>query len=130
MKIKKTAVIFAVCLIIALFYLSFGCPFRFLTGISCPGCGISRALMSLLKLDFADAFHFNPVIFAMPVFAVLFFVFRKQNKKTAVTFGIMCLCLGVVYIYRMCSGVAPDVVYMHPEEGVIYKIVRSVFYVS
>lgn len=35
------------------------CPFYMLTGLQCPGCGIQRALHSLLHLDFRAAWHYN-----------------------------------------------------------------------
>ena len=129
MKIKRVSVIIVI-VGIALFYLTYGCPFRFFMGISCPGCGMTRSLNSLMTLDFHSAFYFHPMVYIMPVFAVLLFVFRKQNKKTAIVFSVMCLCLGIVYAYRMFFNVAPDIVYFHPEEGILYQIVRSVFYVS
>ncbi len=129
MKIKRVSIIVAV-IGIALLYLTLGCPFRFFTGISCPGCGMTRSLNSLVTLDFHSAFYFHPLVYTMPVFAVLLFVSRKQNKKTAIIFGVICLCLGIVYVYRLFFNVAPDIVYFHPEDGMIYKIVRSVFYVS
>ena len=51
---------------VALFYIvieSLGvtCPILFLTGISCAGCGMSRAWLSLLRLDLAGAFAFHPL---------------------------------------------------------------------
>ncbi|MBR7161246.1 MAG: DUF2752 domain-containing protein, partial [Clostridia bacterium] len=39
------------------------CPFRFFTGLQCPGCGISRMLIALLHLDLVSAFRYNPFIF-------------------------------------------------------------------
>ncbi|MBQ2989056.1 MAG: DUF2752 domain-containing protein [Clostridia bacterium] len=39
------------------------CPFRLITGLQCPGCGISRMLMAVIRLDFVSAFHYNPVVF-------------------------------------------------------------------
>jgi len=38
------------------------CPFRWLTGWDCPLCGATRMGSSLLHLDVASAFAFNPVV--------------------------------------------------------------------
>lgn len=38
-----------------------GCMFRKLTGIECPGCGMTRAAHALLNGRISDAFAFNPV---------------------------------------------------------------------
>lgn len=37
------------------------CLFRKFTGFLCPGCGNTRAAISLLKLDFSSAFSYNPL---------------------------------------------------------------------
>lgn len=36
------------------------CPFRALTGLECPGCGVTRMCLALLRLDFAGAWAANP----------------------------------------------------------------------
>lgn len=38
------------------------CPFYFLTGFFCPGCGALRAIHSLLQGDPVRAFGFNPLL--------------------------------------------------------------------
>jgi len=35
------------------------CPFKYLTGLHCPGCGSQRALHNLLHLDFAKVASYN-----------------------------------------------------------------------
>ncbi len=35
------------------------CIFHTVTGLQCPGCGSSRAALSLLRLDFAGALSYN-----------------------------------------------------------------------
>lgn len=47
------------------------CPFKYLTGLDCPGCGSQRAIHALLHGDFSKAFIFNPLlIFSIPYLAV------------------------------------------------------------
>ncbi len=41
------------------------CIFFLTTGFKCPGCGVSRMFISMLKFDFVSAFHYNPVIFIL-----------------------------------------------------------------
>lgn len=52
-----------------------GCPFRFLTGFTCPGCGTTRALHQILHGHFYAAFTLNPLLFLALPFA-LFALFR------------------------------------------------------
>ena len=43
------------------------CPFRFLTGFTCPGCGATRALHQILHGHFETAFMLNPLfLLAIP----------------------------------------------------------------
>lgn len=37
------------------------CPFRFLTGLTCPGCGTTRAAYQILHGHFVTAFTLNPL---------------------------------------------------------------------
>lgn len=44
------------------------CPYRALTGLPCPGCGLTRATHYLLRGDLATAWAYNPLLFlAMPL---------------------------------------------------------------
>lgn len=47
--------------------LGFGipCVYKTFLGLDCPSCGISRMFLAMLRLDFAAAFAFNPVIFCL-----------------------------------------------------------------
>lgn len=38
------------------------CPFRLLTGFTCPGCGTTRALHQVLHGHFDTAFTLNPLL--------------------------------------------------------------------
>ena len=109
---------------------SVGCPIRLLFGVSCPGCGMTRAAVSIAKLDFCAAIHYHPAVFTIPVFALFFLIFRKNKKAVYAIFFVICLLLLAVYIYRLLRGISPDVVYFSPGEGLIYKTVRSVFNVN
>ena len=43
------------------------CPFRTVTGFTCPGCGSTRGLHRLLHADVVGAFKFNPLmVIALP----------------------------------------------------------------
>ena len=55
----------------AVFKISIPCMFYKITGFHCPGCGITRLLFSLIKLDFYQAFRYNPLIFILLTIFVL-----------------------------------------------------------
>lgn len=48
-----------------------GCPFRLLTGFTCPGCGTTRALHQILHGHFDTAFTLNPLLLLAIPFLLL-----------------------------------------------------------
>lgn len=61
-------------------YMDITCVFLKIFGIPCPGCGMTHALLSLLKLDFYGAAKYNILIFFMPyVFLYIFFNIKIQT---------------------------------------------------
>lgn len=62
-----------------LHYLDTTCVFLKFIGIPCPGCGMTRAFISLIKLDFVKAIKYNIVIFFMPyIFMYIFLDFKHK----------------------------------------------------
>ena len=45
------------------------CPFHALTGLNCPGCGLTRGFNALFHGDFLNALHLNALI---PLYALIF----------------------------------------------------------
>ncbi len=41
------------------------CLFRLVTGLQCPGCGVSRMCMALLRLDLRAAWQANPALLCL-----------------------------------------------------------------
>ncbi len=50
--------------------ISLPCPFHFVTGLDCPGCGVTRMATALFHGDFRAAWQANPaILLALPVLA-------------------------------------------------------------
>ena len=43
-------------------HLAVPCPFHAVTGLWCPGCGVTRMCLALLRLDVSGAWKANPVL--------------------------------------------------------------------
>lgn len=52
------------------------CVFSNLTGIDCFGCGITKSLIAILKLEFTKAFQYNKLVIIIA--PLLFFVWIKR----------------------------------------------------
>lgn len=51
------------------------CIINELTGLVCPGCGITRMLFSIVKLDFKSAFMYNQLLFVLLPFIIGFIIY-------------------------------------------------------
>lgn len=97
----------AVCLYFAFFLLLFQevCPMLLLTGIPCPGCGLTRAGILLMRGHFAQAFQMHPFIYAWTMF-FLYFVWQRYGRGRRMAHGMQIIIVLVVamvlfYGYRM-----------------------------
>ena len=52
----------------------FKCIFKEIFNIYCAGCGTTRMFESIFKLDFYQAFRYNPLIFILSLFAFLYLI--------------------------------------------------------
>lgn len=114
-------------LLIAAFYAAMElagitCPIRWLTGISCAGCGMSRAWLALLRLDLSAAFAYHP-LFWLPVPAALVLLLRHRLPKALVrwTLGIACLLFLAVYGIRLLRP-EDTIVTFSPRTGMVYRL--------
>ena len=126
---KGTVIGLSVVLGLFLLRFAFGlpCPIQYLSGISCPGCGMTRGLWGLVTLDFAAAWHFHPAAFALPPACVLWAVCRLKGWKkaalaTLVGFAVLMVC---IYLGRLILGDG-SVVAFEPENGLIGRILNRI----
>ena len=122
----KNLIYFAVAAV-PLYYIYgyIGCPFRYLFGFSCAGCGMTRATMAILSGDFALAFEMNPMIYLFPVAAVIYFLRKKIPKKAmnVITYAGITIVM-IIYLLRLFSD--NEVVYIDLKTGIIYKIIKFI----
>ena len=101
---KRCALALAVA---ALCYLLFGviggwCMFRRVTGLPCLTCGMSRAWLCALRLDFAGAFFWHPLFWTLPLLVLLFLFCNRLPKKAVVAAAaILAVLFAGTYIVRM-----------------------------
>ncbi len=76
------------------------CPFKKAFLIDCPGCGLQRSVIALLRGNLAQAWHYYPAIFPMLLlFLVAFFQMRFSFPKGAFilkTLYIVCTAFIII----------------------------------
>ena len=88
------------------------CIFYQLTGWQCPGCGMSRMVLSLVRLDPVSAFHYNPFFFiTLPI--VLFCLLYSDIvyiRKGVRTLGKMEIVLWIEVVLALAFGVVRNLI--------------------
>ena len=95
---EKLLVTLALLLFISvLYFLKTTCPIKELFGIECPGCGMTRAILSALRLDLKTAFEYHRMFWSVPLL-YLFFLFdgRLFEKRWVNTAVLLCVLAGFV----------------------------------
>ena len=122
------AVLAVIALYALLFALGITCPIKYVSGISCPGCGMSRACFSAICFDFDAAFAYHPLwILLLPfaVTAVALYARKKRRAFRACIVGGVILLLAV-YVWRMIASTG-DVVVAEPQNGLIGRAFGKFF---
>lgn len=55
------------------------CIIRTVTGFLCPGCGVTRATLALLRLEPIEAFRYNPSYTVFLLVAAIWFIWFAAN---------------------------------------------------
>jgi len=95
------------------------CPFALITGMACPGCGMTRAASSLIRGDLTTALGYHPLV---PLIAILavggwgWYMLRRSGRvqplptswvnSILIVTGVMLLG---VWAARLLSGTLPPV---------------------
>lgn len=103
-----------------------GCPIKFVTGISCAGCGMTRAWLALLRLDLRTAFEYHP-LFWLPTVALIIFALKGKipKKMYKLLLFTIVLLFGIVYMYRMIGS--DQIVIFEPKKGIFFRIAEFIY---
>ncbi|MCH5167714.1 MAG: DUF2752 domain-containing protein [Erysipelotrichales bacterium] len=52
------------------------CIIKKITHLYCPGCGLTRMIISLLKLNFYQAFRYNPLLFILLILSIIYNIIK------------------------------------------------------
>ncbi len=95
------------------------CPFALVTGLACPGCGMTRAVSRLVRGDLTGAFDYHPLVFlvaALAIFGGAWYLARRQNHRPAISTPSLNVGLATigaaflaVWLARLASGTLPVV---------------------
>lgn len=95
--------------------LSIPCVFNHVTGLYCPGCGMTRASLALFSGDIYQSFRYNMLIFILLPLLILFYVLEKKGKvklSQSIMFGMLVITIafGILRNLEPFSWLAPNAV--------------------
>lgn len=127
-KLYFSILVFLILFVLAIIYfvlIQYGfvipCVFHELTGLYCPGCGATRMIVSLLHLDFYQAFRFNPLLFCLLPFLCYIGIFEYRNwlygnkkvlidNKVWIFLLIATILFGILRNIEIFSFLAPTLI--------------------
>ena len=115
--VVKYSIILGVGVAYLIFFLCVGfgipCVFREITGLKCPGCGISKMFVSLARFDFAAAFRHNPLIFTTSPLLLAYLAtseikyIRYGNRDMGKWEPFMWVELALLLVYGVLRNIFP-----------------------
>lgn len=102
-----------------------GCPIKKLTGISCAGCGMSRALLAAAQFQFSKAFYYHPLFWLCPIIIALY-VFWERISPTIRKhiFMLIIICFCSVYVLRLFF-IENNIVEIDVQSGLLPSLIQK-----
>ena len=124
--LKKEVITVLLLLLILLIYFVFNkitnigipCIIHELTGFYCPGCGVTRMFFSIIKLEFYQAFRYNPFVFILFCLYILFriisiFYYLKYKKVLAIPEKVLYIIIALLIVFGILRNI-PYFDYLKP----------------
>lgn len=88
------------------------CPFNFVTGWKCPGCGVTHMCLALLQLDFRAAFMANPALFlSAPLLMIIFvsyligYIMTGKRQMRFWQNVVLWICIIILVLYGIARNI-------------------------
>ncbi len=113
-KKNKISLIIGILVLILLFKYGIGIPciFHKITGLHCPGCGMTRAFGALIELKPYQAIRYNALLLLIPLYGIYCVLKYKHIKYANI---IIYILLGIIIIYGILRNI-PMFSYLAPTD--------------
>lgn len=84
------------------------CPFKYLTGLDCPGCGFQRSLIALFQGEWKESFQLYPatvplLVTFMVAIPANYLSKRNSDKLIKVLYLITGSIIAISYFFKIFS---------------------------
>ncbi|CDM68216.1 putative membrane protein [Clostridium bornimense] len=116
-----------ILMVVAIFLVDGKCLIKKFIGVPCPSCGLTRAIVAALNLNFYKSFSYHPLFWFIPI-VIIIIIYGKRplfgNKKYEIVFYISTIMIIlVVYIVRMVMLFPNTVPMDYDKSSYVWKIV-------
>ncbi len=102
------------------------CPMVIVTGLPCPGCGITRSLCYLLTGQVAESIHMHPMGIVVACFFLYVawnrYIIGRNPKKIMLLITVLAILLLITYLVRMYLYFPNRAPYVYKEGNVLSTI--------
>ena len=107
-------ILYSFLFVIILYFLShsliltnYKCPFKSLFNIYCAGCGATRMFVSIYKLEFYQAFRYNPLIFIYLILMIIYVIycFIKYKRIKIPNYKVIILLIVLMIVFMILRNI-------------------------
>ena len=82
------------------------CPIKHFLKVECPGCGIQRSFIALLRGDIPASFHFHPAtipLILLLVFSLAHILFKRKKGGRVIIYSYIFITLIILtnFVYKL-----------------------------
>lgn len=100
--------------------IEYKCPYRELLHIFCAGCGTTRMIRSLLKLQIYQAFRYNSLMFILGIISGIYVIYISilyiKGKKIPIPNNKVLISIGIILVIYMILRNIPTFSFLAPLE--------------
>ena len=89
--------------VIILLLLDISCPIKAVTGINCPGCGMTRAMIRLIHFDISGAFSYHRMFFSVPIL-FMYFLYDGKLFKNKILNNTVLIAIALGFVINWIRG--------------------------
>lgn len=80
------------------------CVFNKITGLYCPGCGMTRAVHSIMHFKFYQAIRYNALVVLIPPLLLIYYLLTMFNFDPKYSKAIIYLALTIAILYGIARN--------------------------
>lgn len=91
--------------------IDFKCVFKEIFNVYCAGCGTTRMVESILKLDLYQAFRYNPLMFILFIILGIYmiyqiFIYIKKGSILKINIKVLIIIASLLIIYMIIRNIS------------------------